>query len=77
MKCRSASTDATAFTETCPVKNGVWMTFPAPFTPGRQITAIWQDRDGRELFRLTSPPLHADQLEPLFGPNWTGYGPTD
>ena len=40
MKCRSASTDETAFTQTCPVKNGVWMTFPAPFTPGMQITAI-------------------------------------
>ena len=61
-----------------PVKNGVWMSFPEPFTPGMQITAIWQEGDfehRRELFRLTSPPLHAHKLAPMFGPGWTGYGP--
>ena len=63
-----------------PVKNGVWMSFPEPFTPGMQVTAIWQEGgwdERRELFRLTSPPLHADTLRPLFGPNWTQYGPTE
>ena len=63
-----------------PVKNGVWMSFPEPFAPGMQVTAIWQAGDWenrRELFRLTSPPLYADKLRPLFGRGWVGYGPTE
>lgn len=68
-------TDAAGHGSPYPINNGVWMSFPKPFTPGMQITARWEDRGGRELFRLTSPPLHVDRLRPLFGPSWTGYGP--
>ena len=60
-----------------PVKNGVWMSFPEPFVPGMQVTAVWQDAHERELFRRTSPPLHPGSLTPLFGPGWTGYAPLD
>lgn len=59
-----------------PVKNGAWLSIPAPFKPGAPITAIWQDNDGAELFRLASPPLEPESLQPLFGPAWTGYGPS-
>jgi hypothetical protein len=62
---------------TCPVKNGVWMSWPSPFTAGMQVTAIWQDKDQRELFRLTSPPLHPGRLPPMFGPRWVTYAPLD
>jgi hypothetical protein len=57
----------------CRICDRVWMSFPRPFTPGMQITATWRAEDGRELFRIESPPLHADQLVPMFGPTWTGY----
>ena len=60
-----------------PVKNGVWMSFPEPLVPGMQVTAVWQDEQELELFRLTSPPLHPGSLKPMFGPSWTGYGPLD
>jgi hypothetical protein len=63
-----------------PVKSGLWMSFPEPFTPGMQVTAIWQAGqwdNRRELFRLTSPPLYRDKLEPMFGPGWTQYGPRE
>ena len=58
-----------------PVKNGVWMSFPEPFAPGMRVTAVWQDERERELFRLTSPPLHPGSLKPMFGPSWTPYAP--
>jgi hypothetical protein len=67
----------TAFTQTCRVKNGVWLSFPVPLTPGMQVTAIWQDKDERELWRLTTPPLRPDALGPMFGPSWTTYAPLD
>jgi hypothetical protein len=67
----------TAFTQICRVKNGVWLSFPVPFTHGMQVTAIWQDKDERELWRLTTPPLHEDALGPMFGPSWTTYAPLD
>jgi hypothetical protein len=70
-------TDAPGHGTPSPVGNGVWMSFPTPFTPGMWITAIWQDKCERELFRLTSPPLYRDSLAPLFGPSWTGYVPLD
>lgn len=57
----------------CPVKNGVWLSLPVPFTPGMQVNAIWQDPNGRELFRRLSPPLR--RFEPMFGPSWTRWGP--
>jgi hypothetical protein len=57
--------------------DGVWMTFPEPFEPGMTITAVWQDEDRNELFRIDSPPLTADRLDPLFGPEWTPYAPLD
>jgi hypothetical protein len=58
-----------------PVKNGAWVSHPRPFEGGMQVTGIWQDKDGRELFRLESPPLDRERLNPLFGPGWTGYAP--
>jgi hypothetical protein len=58
-----------------PVKNGAWVSHPRPFEGGMQVTGIWQDKDGRELFRLESPPLDRERLDPLFGPGWTGYAP--
>ena len=70
--------DAAGHGQSYPVKNGVWMSRPMPFSPGMRITATWQegDRDDRrELFRLTSPPLHAGKPAPMFGPGWTGYAP--
>jgi hypothetical protein len=53
------------------------MSFPAPFEPGMTITAVWQAEDRSELFRVASPPLTPDRLDPLFGPEWTAYAPLE
>ena len=29
------------------------------------------------MFRVESPPLTPDRLDPLFGPEWTAYAPLD
>jgi hypothetical protein len=42
--------------QSCRVKSGVWMAFPRPFMPGTRITAIYRDRDGRDLARRTTEP---------------------
>jgi hypothetical protein len=63
--------------ESCLVRTDAWACLPHPFTPGMRITATWLDEAGRELWRQQSPPLRADALEPMFGPNWTGYAPAD
>jgi hypothetical protein len=60
--------------QTCWVRNQVWMSFPEPFVEGMGITATWYD-DERMLFQCQSGPLHADRLEPIFGPDWTSYAP--
>jgi hypothetical protein len=59
--------------ESCLVKADAWVCLPHSFTTGMRITARWLDQDGRVLWQQRSPPLHADALEPMFGPNWTGY----
>lgn len=58
-----------------PVHEGVWMSFPEPFQPGWAPTISGLDADGRELFRIQSPPLDAARLTPLFGPGWTTFAP--
>lgn len=63
--------------QTCRVRNGVWLSFPEPFTPGMRIAATWYGDDGRELFRRESAPLDQDALGPLFGPDWTTYAATE
>lgn len=54
---------------------GVWMSFPQPFTPGMVVAVAGLDAEGKELFRLESPPLDSDRLGPMFGPGWTTYAP--
>ena len=61
-----------------PVKGEGWMSHPLPYTPGMVLSAIGQDRGGRELFRLEGPPIRPNPdgvLRPMFGPSWTPYGP--
>ena len=53
--------------QTCRVGNGVWMSFPEPFTDGLVITAIWHAGD-RVLFERQSEPLRPDALEPILVP---------
>jgi hypothetical protein len=60
--------------QTCRVRNGVWMSFPEPFTEGMVITATWH-QGGRVLFERRSAPLRSDALEPILGPGWTPYSP--
>ncbi len=59
------------------VENGVWLSPPQPLRPGMQVTLIWLDRDGKELFRLPSSALDKDVPAPMFGPSWTGYAPLE
>lgn len=63
--------------EDAPRRVGVWMSFPELFTPGRVVAVTGLAADQRELFRLTSPPLDADRLRPVFGPAWTRFAPLD
>ncbi len=42
---------------------GMWLSSLEPFTPGMVVTMTGLDEHMRELFRLTSPPLHAGKLE--------------
>ena len=65
-----------AFAQTCLVKNHVWSTVPEPFADGMQVTITWSKGD-TVLFACESGPLRADALEPMFGPDWTGYAPLD
>jgi hypothetical protein len=61
-----------------PVKGEGWMSQPVRYTPGMVITAIGQDREGRELFRLEGPPIRPNAegvLRPMLGPGWVQYGP--
>lgn len=59
------------------VVEGAWMSFPEPFTPGTIVTVTGLDEDGKELFRIVSPPLYANRLVPMFGPSWSTYAPAD
>jgi hypothetical protein len=61
-----------------PVKGEGWMSQPFKYTPGMEITAIGEDRDGRELFPLEGPPIRPNAdgvLRPMLGPSWVQYGP--
>jgi hypothetical protein len=60
-----------------PVKNGGWMSQPVAYEPGRTITMIAQDQDGRELFRLEAVLEEGSdgRLRPTFGPDWSVYAP--
>jgi hypothetical protein len=55
------------------VCDGVWMSFPRPFTPGMRVTATWHDRDGRTLREVRTPPLERRHLEPHPDAGWVGY----
>jgi hypothetical protein len=65
-----------AFTQMCPVRNDVWLSFPEPFRAGMEVTVAFCDGD-TVLFERESGPLGADALEPMFGPGWTGYAPME
>jgi hypothetical protein len=65
-----------AFTQTCRVRNDVWLSFPEPFRAGMEVTVTFCDGD-TVLFERESGPLDADALEPMFGPGWTGYAPLE
>src|SRR3954454_5245924 len=65
-----------AFTQTCPARNDVWLSFPEPFREGMEVTIAFCDGD-TVLFERESGPLEADALEPMFGPGWTGYAPME
>jgi hypothetical protein len=67
---------SSTFTQMRLVKNNVWATMPEPFTDGMQIAITWNKGDS-VLSKCHSGPLHADALEPMFGPDWTGYAPVD
>jgi hypothetical protein len=58
-----------------PVRDGVWMSFPEPFSPGMVVEIAGLDGDGKELFHLLSAPLEPGRLTALFGPSWTTYAP--
>lgn len=59
-----------------PVHASAWMAQPIPLKNGMTVTAVAQDAEGRELFKLTTEPLHEGvEPQPLAGPSWTGYGP--
>lgn len=62
--------------QVCPVHNGVWMSFPEPFTPGERVTAIFKDAARREVYRYTTPPLRIEELEPHPDAGWTSYAPS-
>jgi hypothetical protein len=70
-----ASTGLDGMSQACRVKNGVWMSFPHPFTEGMTIMATW--RDGECVLFERSATLRSDALEPIFGPGWTSYAPLD
>lgn len=61
--------------QTCRIKNDVWMSIPVRFRPGMRFSAVWCDAAGRELWRHDSDPLH--QMRPVYGPEWTDYGPSE
>lgn len=66
-----------AFTQTCLVRNDVWLSFPEPLREGMDVTVTFCDGD-TVLFERKSGPLEAaDALEPMFGPGWTGYAPLE
>src|SRR3954451_8753076 len=65
-----------AFTQTCPVRNDVWLSFPEPLREGMNITVTFCKGD-TVLSERECAPREAAALEPIFGPGWTGYAPSE
>jgi hypothetical protein len=57
----------------CPVRNGVWMTFPEPFTDGMTVTVTWRDAAGGALWSAEAGPLD----ERALGPGWVGFASSE
>ena len=61
--------------QVCRLKNGVWLSSPAPFSEGMTITATW--REGERVLFERRATLRSEALEPVFGPGWTSYAPLE
>ena len=59
----------------CAVGRVGWVSEPFPMDPGMELQIVWLGRDGAPVRTINTGPLESQKLGPLFGPDWTSYGP--